>query len=91
MFRHIYVIGANPTELFIGVFVAEPFDEVPELCFVAPVDLGINNLFNLEMLVTINDFHRGWRRFFLASEWIWSMKFELGNMEDRVDPGERLG
>jgi hypothetical protein len=41
VFWHINVMCTNPTELFIGIFVTEPLDKVPEFHLVMPVELSM--------------------------------------------------
>jgi hypothetical protein len=54
VFGRINVVCTDPTELFIGIFVTEPLDKIPEFCPVALVKLRVNDLLDLEVLVTIN-------------------------------------
>ncbi len=49
MFGCIQIVRANPSVLIVRVLVSEPLDVVPELRPEAPVDLGVNNLFNFEV------------------------------------------
>jgi hypothetical protein len=90
VFGHVNVVRTNPTELFISIFVTEPLNKIPEFCPVAPVELRVNNLLDLEVFVTIDDFHGGWRRFLATREWVRKMRFELRNMENRMNLGERF-
>ncbi len=88
VFGRVNVVRTNPTELFIGIFITEPLDKVPEFRPVTPVELRVNNLFDLEVFVTIDDFHGSRRRFLTTGEWVRKMGLELRNMENRMNLGE---
>ena len=77
VFGRVNVVRTDPTELFIGIFVTEPLYKIPELGPVAPVELRVSNLFDLEMFVTIDDFHGGRRWFFTTGKWVRKMGLEL--------------
>lgn len=83
----LYVVCSNPCELFIRVLVAHPFDQVPEFNPVPPVELGVNDLFDLEMLFAV-DLYRRWWRDFSTGEGIPEVGFELRNMENWVNLGQ---
>jgi hypothetical protein len=90
VFGHVNVVRTNPTKLFIGIFVTERLNKIPEFRPVALVELRVDNLLDLEVFVTINDFHSGWRWFLTTGEWVQKMGFELRNMENRMNLGERF-
>ena len=72
------------------MLIAQPFDVIPELNLIPPVDLGINNGAEFVILLAIKYFD-GTRRFrFTSGEWIREMGLKLRDMEDGVDPGESL-
>ena len=91
MFRCVDIISANPTVLFVCIFVTESFDEIPEPHLEALVDLQINDLLDFKMCAIICNFHSSWRRFLMTEKWIQEMGLELRNVEYQMNPGECLG
>jgi hypothetical protein len=89
-FGRINVVRANPTKLFICILVTGPFDVVPELHPEAPVELRVSNLLDLEMFITIDDFHSSRRRFLATGEWVRKVRFELKDLENWVNLGKRF-
>jgi hypothetical protein len=90
VFGCVNVVRTNPTKLFIDIFVTEPLNKIPEFRPVAPVELRVDNLFDLEVFVTIDDFHGGWRWFLATGEWVRKMGFKLRNMENRMNLEEQF-
>ncbi len=84
-FQSVNIVCTDPSELFVGIFVAGPFDEIPELNPAPPIDLRVNDLFDLEVFFAVNDFDCSRRRFLTARKRVRNMGLELRNMEYRMN------
>lgn len=82
MFGSIDIIRTNPTILLVGVFVTEPLDEITESLPESAVKFRVNDLFNFEMLITVDDFYRGRRWFLTVRKGVRNVRFKLGYVKD---------
>src|SRR6201996_7617314 len=93
VFRSVNVQCGDPIVLFVGVLVAQPFHVVPELfrrVLELPINLRIYYLFDFVVRFAVNNFYGRRRWLFTLRERIWRVRFELRNMEYRMNTFQRL-
>src|SRR6201996_2633601 len=93
VFRSIDVQCGNPIVLFVGVLVAQPFHIVPELfrrVLEPPINFRIYYLFDFVVRFAVNNFYGRRRWLFTLRERIRRVRFELRNMEYRMNAFQRL-
>lgn len=84
------IISTDPGILFVGTLISQPFNPIPEFHPAAPVDLGVEDSFDLMLDVTV-DFDRRRRGFDAFRKGIGEVWFEGGDVEYRVSTAEVRG
>src|SRR6201996_1256341 len=93
VFRSVDVQCGDPIILFVGILVAQPFHVVPELfCWILepPINFRIHYLLDFVVRFAVNNFYGRRRWLFTLRERIRCMRFELRNMEYRMNTFQRL-
>ena len=84
------IIEVNPVELIGHIFVSKPVNFVLEYCFASDLfDPGVYNFVNLPFLLTIN-LNQRWRRLNMSGDGVFLGRFELRDVECRVNVLEGL-
>ena len=80
----------EPGGFFIGAFITSPANKVKEFALAAFVDLGVDDLGDLVLHISV-DFHRRWRRCYATWDRTRQVRFQHGDMINRMNSAELAG